>query len=238
MGKGTATIARLNLKHIKAAYITAIILALVALIQTSIFYIIASSSGSGMDNATVAPGAYVFLVVLMAAMIIPASNFRKVINLGGRRDNFFWGTLMAYVIIAVLGSMINTVMFYTFDLFIQNSGYFGSLGGVMNPVQVFDWTQNGFAIAFLQQAAFLFLLACFVHTLASVQGKWYGWAANVVIAAILAVFIPIAFLRQSLVWFFEMVIFHENAFIQIAFCIVLAIVIYMLNKPIYTRKAI
>jgi len=238
MPKGIGVIAKLNLKNIHGAYWAAIISALVSFVNLTIFYIIAISAENPGNSSTIAPGAFVYLLVLVGAITIPASCFRRVINLGGRRDNFFWGALTAYAIMAVAGSLVNTTLFYTFDTFIQQSGYFGYMGGVLNPMQAFGWTQNGFALAFLQQVAFLFLFAVFLHTWTSVQGRWYGWVTNVVIAAILAVFIPIAPLRATLVWFFNMIIFHDVAIVQIAACIVLAAVIYVLNRPIYEKKAI
>jgi len=238
MPKGTGVIAKLNLRNIKAAYIWSGVLAFVSFTQMIIQYIIASSSGNIINNSTVSPGSYVFLLVLIAAIMIPASNFHRTINLGGRRSNFLWGSLVTYAILAVALSFINTISFFTFDQFIQQSGYFGFMGGVLSLVQVFGWAQNGFIIAFLQQAAFLFLMASFFHTFTAMQGKWYGWITNVVIVAILAVFIPVPVLRPSLVWFFNMIIFHDTAFLQIAACILLAAAIYALNKPIYARKAI
>ena len=154
------------------------------------------------------------------------------------RDNYFWGTLITYAILAIAASLGYHIIFYTFESFIQNSGQFGWMGGIVTVIQAFGWTQNGIIIAFMQQTAFMFLFAIFIHTWTSIQGKWYGWATNITLAAILAVFIPIAPLRASLVWFFNMIIFHDIAAVQIISCLVLAAAIYVLNKPIYNRKAI
>jgi len=84
----------------------------------------------------------------------------------------------------------------------------------------------------------LFLLASFVHTLVSIQDKWYGWVTDVVLIAIISVFTPIAPLRAVLVVFFNMIIFHPNALLHILNCVGIGLIIYALNKPIYARKAI
>jgi hypothetical protein len=110
--------------------------------------------------------------------------------------------------------------------------------GTLDVLYWFGWLNNGVVVAFFQQFAFLFLFAIFVHTLVAVQDKWYGWVADVLIVAIISVFMLIAPLRVSLVWFLNLIIFNSNTFLQIAVCLVLATAIYSLNKLIFVRKAI
>jgi len=45
-------------------------------------------------------------------------------------------------------------------------------------------------------------------------------------------------LRRALVWFFKLIIFHDVAVLQILGCIVIALAVYMINKPVLARKAI
>jgi hypothetical protein len=111
-------------------------------------------------------------------------------------------------------------------------------GGILDIMHVFGWINNGIVVAFFQQFAFLLLFAAFVHTLTAMQDKWYGWVADVLIIVIISVFTPIAPLRASLAWFFNLIIFHSNAFLQIAACLILAFVIYSFNRFIFARKAI
>ena len=85
--------------------------------------------------------------------------------------------------------------------------------------------------------SFLFFLSTFVHTLTAAQGRWYGWVANAVIAAVIAVFLPIAPLRAALVWFLELVLFHQNSLLQIAACIVLGLAIFMINRTMLNKQA-
>ena len=238
MSKGILAIAKLNLRNIESAYFSAAITAFIMFALVMIIYIITVSSGNVQNSSISGPGNAIYLILIIAAITIPTGNFRRVINLGGRRENFFWGTLAAYAILTVAASLANNIVFYTFDTFMQNSGYFGTGGGSTNIMQAFGWTQNGFVIAFFQQAAFMFLLSIFIHTFVSVQGKLLGWTVNFIFVAVLAVFISIATLRQTLVQFFNLIIFHDTAMVQIVVCIVLALAIYMLNKPIYVRKAI
>jgi len=185
-------------------------------------------------------GNFLWLLPLLAAIIIPTRNFRRILNLGGKRDNFLLGSLIVYVIIAAFISLGNVLINYTVDVLIERAPFYDTnmFGGVVNLVEVFRWVDNGAVIAFFRQFAFLFLLATFVHTLTAIQDKWYGWAVDVAIIAIISVFIPIAVLRSALVWFFNLIIFHQNAFLQIGACLAIGIAIYALNKPILARKVI
>lgn len=241
MIKGAWKIAKINLQNIKAVYISVAAFILAMAIQFLITMAVAAA-GSDMSysNSNPSVGGYTWLILLIAAIIIPLKNFRRMVNLGGRRGNFILGSLITYAIMAIVISWLNTMVFYTFDRFIQQSGLFdqGLLNGVMNLVEIFGWLKNGPLVVFAQQCAFLFMVAAVVHTLVSMQDKWYGWVTDVVIAAIIAVFVPIAPLRAVLVWFFNMIIFQPNALGQIAACLVIGGAVYALNLVVYARKAI
>lgn len=244
-------IAKINLKNIKIPYfVTGLIFAII-FVQSIIYTIIAVSSKSAGHQLQISTGNYFWLLIIMAAIFIPIKNFRRIVNLGGKRDGFFWGCLSCYAILAGAVTIANTFLYYTYERFLISTGYYkGYEALVQNPalmdnnyisvnlIEVFGWQGNGAVIAFVQQFAFLFLLASVIHTLTAMQDKWYGWVTDVIIAAILGVFIPIAPLRAWLIRFFNLIIFNSNAFIQIAACMLLAIAVYALNKLIFARKAI
>jgi hypothetical protein len=234
MCKSIINIAKLNLKNISVPYWVTGITALLMLVQTIIDMLIIN------NNSEISIGCYLWLLPVMAAIFIPAKNFPRIINLGGKRGNFFWGSLMTYAILACIVSFANVVFNYAFDRLFETSGNFEAsfLGGIANLIEVFGWTRYGPVVAFLQQFAFLFLFSVFVHTLTAAQDKWYGWAADVLIIAIISVFTPIKPLRDAEAWFFTLILFHPNALLQIAACMILSTVIYALNKPIFNRKAI
>jgi len=234
MRKSIINIAKLNFRNLNVPYWVTGITCFTMLVQMIINSIVIN------NNMEISVGNYLWLLLVMAAIFIPTKNFRRIINLGGKRGNFFWGSLVTYAILACAVSLVNVVFNYGFDRLFEASPNFDRsyFGGVINLTEVFGWTRYGALVAFLQQFAFLFLFAVFVHTLTASQDKWYGWAADVAIIAIISVFTPIAPLRATLVWFFTAILFHPNALFQIVFCLVLAAAIYSLNRPIFNRKAI
>jgi len=253
MCKTTWNLAKTNLRHLQVPYILTGILAGVMAVQTLVFLILARNDIN--TGSQVSFGSLLWILPLLAGIFIPARNFRRIINLGGKRMNFFWGSLMVYAVLAAIVSLANTAIFYVIDLPIIRTELFqpfypfyppeafimgepGHIGGIANLIEVFRWNQNGAAFAFFQQFALLFLISTFTHTLTAIQVKWYGWVTDVVLIAIISVFSPIPVLRRALVWFFNLIIFHDVAIVQIAACITLAMAIYMINKPVLARKAI
>jgi hypothetical protein len=230
-------VAKTNFRNIKLAkVITAIVLGSV-LVQDIVFLILdrAGVFSNAEGNMTVSIGNYLFLLIILGAVYIPTLNFRKMINLGAKRTDFFYGCLATYVIMAAAVSLLCVVLFYTYDSYVTSTFY---RGGTMDVLYWFGWLNNGPAVAFFRLFVFLLLLASAIHTLAAAQDKWYGWATDILIIAIISVFTPIAPLRAALVWFFNLIIFNPNAFLQITACLILAAAVYSLNKFIFARKII
>jgi hypothetical protein len=237
MKNKSLAVAKTNFRNIKKAYVITAIVTGCILIQ-DIVYLILDRAGvysNSEGNMNVSLGNYLFLLVILGAVFIPAKNFRKMMNLGSKRADFFKGCFVTYLIMTAAVSLICVILYYTYDKLMIT---LFSRGGTLDVLYWFGWLNNGVVIAFFQQFAFLFLFATFVHTLVAAQDKWYGWVADVLIVAIICVFTPIAPLRASLVWFFNLIIFHSNAFLQIASCLILAIAVYSLNKLILARKTI
>jgi hypothetical protein len=185
---------KLNLKNLKVPYIITGVLFFVMLVQDMIKMITAS----GESQIIISIGNFLWLLVPLAAVYIATKNFRRIVNLGGKRKSFFTGNLVTYLILSGAVSLIGTLLYYTYDRVVINTKIFE---GVLNLLVVFGWSTHGPAAVFFQQFAFLFLLAVFTHTLAALQDSWIGWAADILIAAVLAVFIPIAPLRAVLIGF-------------------------------------
>lgn len=226
MNKSAWAIARLNLKSIKVSYVITGVLFLTLIAQDIIQMILASGGGSTTSNTF-------WLLVPLAAVRIGAKNFRRIVNLGGKRRNFFAGCFFTYLVLAAVVSLATIVLFYTYDKAIENSGRFW---GTLNLLNVFGWAARGPVIAFFQQFAFLFLLAVFTHTLTLLQDSWIGWTADGLLIAVIAVFTPIEPLRRAEAAFFHAILFQPNAFLQILTCLALAVAIYALNKPVLNHK--
>ena len=185
-------------------------------------------------NISTAAGNYLFLLPLYMGIFVTALNFPKLMNLGGKRMDFFKSGIITYAIASVSVSLLSLISYFTIDKLVLTND---RIAAMLDLYDVFGFMDRGVLVALIQMSVFLFLLACTAHTITLVQGKWYGWAADVIIVAIISVFIPIAPLRAALVWFFNMIIFHEFAVVQILSCLVLSALIYSASIiPIKSRR--
>ena len=238
MNKVILAVMKINLKQIKLPWILTIVIFCLATGQILVYQILALNGYNQSYNSFISGGNALWLVVVMGAIFIPARHFLRIVNLGGKRENYFRGCFLTYVILAAFASLVNVVVFYTFDMYIKTSGLFYTdwFGGVVNLIEVFGWDVHGPALAFLQQFAFLFLTACFTHLFCAMQGRWYGTALAVLLIAIICVFPPIEPLRNVMIGYFYIILYHVNAVIQIAACVGIGLVSYALSKPVIARK--
>ncbi|MDR0877945.1 MAG: hypothetical protein LBN21_07815, partial [Treponema sp.] len=168
------------------------------------------------EENSIAIGNYLFMLPLFMAIFTPAQNFAKLMNLGGTRMVFFKSSILVYGLACAAVSLVSLILYYAIDNAIA----------IFSLYDVFGFMRRGPVAAFFQMSLFLLLFCTALHTLTLSQGRWYGFAADVLIIAIISVFTPIAPLRAVLGWFFTMIIFHEAAPMQMLSCIVLGAVIY------------
>ena len=241
-------VAKINLRTIGALYFATFTTVLGFVLSIGLGFFLYSGNvapaGDIYDTVTTAghisPANALWLLPVMVAIALPAYNFKRIINLGGKRSGFFWGSLITYVILAGVAALLVTISNFAIEPLFERHPYFSStfFGGIANLVEVFGWAERGAAVAFVQQFAFFVLLTAFVHTLVAAQGRWYGWATNMAIVVIIAVFTPIAPLRAVLGRFLTLILLHPSAVVQVAACLVLAAGIYGLSKLALDRKTV
>ena len=221
-------IVKINLKQSDTVYKIMIPILILVLIN----YLTSMILPGTAENITLALGNYFYLIPLLMAIFVPAQNFSKLMNLGGKRKDFFISSIILYVFVSALVTLVSILLHFTIDPILLTK-----ILGVFELLKIFGFIEHGAIIAFFQMWAFLTLCCCVVHTLTLIQGRWYGWCVDVLIITIISVFTPIATLRAALLWFFNMIIFHDNAIVQILSCLVLgAIIFYASLIPIKSKQ--
>jgi hypothetical protein len=236
MRKKFLVISALNLRNCKAAWITSLILFFSILGQTVVHVILAVNGADMRYQSELGSANFLYLLPVLCAILIPARNFRRLINLGARRDDFFWGSLFTYGLLAAGVSLANIAMYYAFDLTVLRMNIFDGLR--LNLLDVWGWSAQGAVVAFLRQGAFLFLVMVFFHTLTLLHEWWIGWVADGLIIAIISVFTPIEPLRNAEYAFFRAILFQPGAFPHIVTCLALAAGLYALTRLLLSRKRI
>ncbi len=218
-------VAGVNFRVSKLAYlITGILLASV-LINLPINIAVGSMSTGDVENFQPSPGFYLYLLVALFAIFVPALYFRKYMNLGLKKSAYIGGCAISYVILSFGVSVLSLLSYLTLDKLLTVP----PISYIWHPFQIFGWENNGLVVGFFQQFAFLLLVAAAAHLLTTIQTFWYGWLADIVIVAIIAVFTPIPVLRGVLIAFFNFIIFTPYAFVQISACLLLSIALYLLS---------
>ena len=233
MCKNVWKVAKLQLKNISAAYIATAIATAAMSIQY-IIDLVFKLNGDSTENIGISFTWGLLLLPVLAAIIIPARNFRRTMNLGGKRGNFIYGCMMGYAALSFATALAGTIIDYTFTQSVIDSGVYG---GIWTPMSVFGWAAYGPVAALFQQFAFLLVASLLAHTLSAAQGRWYGFTADIAIIAIICVFTPIENLRTLLAGFFYLIMFAA-APVQIAACLIIALAVFTLSKPIFARKVI
>ena len=235
MNKSVMETVKLNLKTLVVPYVITAFCFLFMLFVELIKY---SSFRAGInigEQTNVSIGNFLWLLIPLAAIFIAARNLSRIVNLGGKRKQYFIGSIISYAILAAAVSLTTTLLYYLYDSFILSSGMYK---GLINLVEVWGWAAHRPVVTFFQQFAFLLLVAALFHTFTLIQDSWQGWIADVIVAVLIIVFVSIAPLQAVLHSFFRLLLYHPSALFQITSCFVLAAVIYLLSYPILSHKRI
>ena len=185
----------------------------ISFIITAVVVLCATTSG---DSAVaLSNGNYTWLLAVMTPFFFVFYDFKKLMHLGASKKDFYLGALISYGILALLISLINTGVRLLIDPLNQTQT-------VINLMDVCGWTENGVLAAGFQQMCFLLLAMIFLHVLLSMQAHWYGWLTDVLLAAVICVFTPIAPLRGILAGFFRLIMLNGSAPLHIGIFLVLS----------------
>lgn len=187
--------------------------------------ICATSSG----DVVLSNGNYTWLAAVFSPFFFVLYDYEKLLYLGASKKDYFTSAMAAYGILAIVISALNTGIHLLIDPL-----YSGRT--VINHMDVCLWMDNGPFAALIQQACFLLLVMIFLHVLLSMQRYWYGWLADVLIVAVIAVFTPIAPLRSLLSSFFHLIMINGSAVIQISACLGLSVLLSLAGILVLKRR--
>lgn len=222
-------VAGVNFKRgVWVSYLVSGICVLAMLADVIVDKLIPSQKG----DVSVAAGNMLYLIPLLTPVFIASRNYVRLMNIGVKKKQYFYGCLINYVIFAAMVALMGVIDTYAVAPAILSYVDYEHLYSL---VTVFGWDSNPLT-AFFSPFFFILLLESVVHTLTFIQTKWYGIAADLLIVVIVSVFIPIPALRQALTLFFGVVIFSAPA-VQIPVCAALSALIYATNLFYLKRRA-
>lgn len=200
---------------------------LISFILTALVVLLATSSG----EVVLSNGNYTWLLAALTPFFFVFYDFKKLMHLGASKKDYYVGCLISYGFLAFCISLANTLIHLLID-------HLYSARTVINLMDVCRWTENGIAMAGVQQMCFLLLVMVFLHVLLSMQAHWYGWLTDAVLAAIICIFTPIAPLRGILSRFFGIVMLNGNAILHIGVCLLLSAALSLGGLAVLKRKTL
>lgn len=218
MLKKSFYVAQINRKQNKLAYfITGIIMfgLFVDLLVDAIF--------NNNEDLYLSIVNYLFVGMVLVAIFTVTLNYKKIINLGAKKMDYFFGCLIFYAMVAAFVALINTICYYSLDRIIMKSLDMTVNG---NLLALAGWMKNGAIVGFLVQFFINMTVLVIVHTLTMIQNNWVGWLVDVLIIAVISVFLPITPLRNVIVFVLRILFFNSNHFLLILVNILFATVIY------------
>lgn len=206
--------------------ITGIVLAM-WVISTIVEFIVPGYTSDG-----VSAGNYFCLIIIFAPIFIVGKHYKKLINIGAKKMDFFRGCVINYIVFAVVVAIINMLFHYLVNPMLYGDRAYE----LLSYSTAFGWADNGIVAFFFYQLGSYILLSLIIHTFVLYQNMWIGWVADVVLAAVLSTFIPIACLRVVLISFFNTFVFNPSAFLQLIYSLILGTVIYISTLYNLARK--
>lgn len=200
----------------------------ISFILTAVVVLCATTSSD--SPVALSNGNYTWLLAVLTPFFFVFYDLKKLLYLGTSKRDFYLGTLASYGALSLLISLVNTAIHLLIDPLHHTQR-------VINLMEVCGWMENPVLVAFFQQAAFLFLVMIFLHVLLFIQPHWYGWAMDVILIAILCIFIPIAPLRALLAGFFKLILLNAHAAFQISFCLTLSAALAAAGLAALKQKA-
>lgn len=169
-------------------------------------------------------------LLLIAPAVVATRHVTKVMHLNASKEVFLAGAVLLYMLLAAGVSAANHVFHYSLDQ------TWSQTFQVVNLAETFGWTSNGVLTSFVQQFAFLVLLALGVHCLASMQRSWAGWSVDVLLIALCSVSLVVEPLVGARAWVSEHLVFHPNPAVQILCCLVTGAALYGINLTVLRRR--
>lgn len=227
MGKSLTVVKYHFLRTLKMAYIVILIILIVAIVVN---IIVETTIGSRNNNSSELYGSYLAVMIILAPVLIAGKHYSKLLNIGARKIDFFKGSLVTYAMLSIGVALLSTLFHYFILPMLPDQKISISIIGA------FGWADSTFFVCFIRQVGFYMLVSMILHSLVMFHQTRIGIIVDVLIVAILAVFIPITPLRESLVRFLNTVLLNENVLYMFISNLFLGGILYTSTLYVMARK--
>jgi hypothetical protein len=189
-------------------------------------------TGSFVDNSEntqVSAGNELSIFIIFMAIVIPLGSFRRLMNLGATRIEYYRGAICYYVIWAAIMAVVN-VIWLQIELH-----YLRPVYRTFNILEIFHWDQFNYLGSFLYQFAVYMTLISLLNLLFSSLRHYIGWIIWMVLIAAIPISTSIAELRNYLAAGLENLLMNDSLAQGLAWNMGLVIV-FILGGLWFTSK--
>ncbi|GAA4850057.1 hypothetical protein GCM10023310_30670 [Paenibacillus vulneris] len=181
-------------------------------------------------NHHVSVGNVFTLYLILAATVLPLIYFKRIINIGATRTEYFIGLLAIYSFWAAVNALFNSLW-----LQLEISLTYIRANNYINILEVFHWDQFGIIGMAIYQFGIYMLLLSIVNLLFSGMWHYIGWLLWAILIAAISVGTSIAFLRGYVADFFKALLFNQSLLQGFMLAIGLSI-LFLLAGWLLTRR--
>lgn len=171
------------------------------------------------------------LNLLIYPIIASTVNFKKMLNIGVKKNEFVKGVFLSYVILSTLIAVVIIIInqFEVYLIQFTNLWY-------INIIDTFGWMKYGFIGCLLYQISAYTLLMSIVHLIAFSNTFRWGWFVDVALSSLLLVFLLVKPLREILSIQLGRMFFHPNLLMQFIMDVILIFLYYCIAQFIARKK--
>jgi predicted outer membrane lipoprotein len=192
-------------------------------------FIVSLFTDSSSPSTILSDGNMLILVLPLIAIALPLTYFKRIVNLGASREQYFKGLLFVFAVYAAAIALINSLWFELEVNVIRN------YTNTVNLIEAFHWNDFGLAGSFLYQTAFYLMAMALFGMLISGYYHPVGWLLGALLVAAIPVGTAIPSLRVHVVSFFKALLFNDSLAAGVGFNLLLYLV-FVASGWLFTKR--
>ncbi|WP_458123551.1 hypothetical protein [Paenibacillus sp. Z3-2] len=215
--------------HLKATYLQLRIyiwMIIIFIILGRLVEFIVGRLTDSSNNKGLSDGNLLLLILLIIAIALPLSYYKRIVHLGASRKQYFWGLQFVYAVWAATIALFNSLWpMIEVNVLHKNT---------VNLIEAFHWNEFGVAGSFVYQTIFYLMTMSLLSMLVSGYHHLVGWLLWVLFIVAIPTGTAIPALRTHVISFFEALLFNDSLLEGVGFNLVLFFV-FMAGSWFFTR---
>lgn len=204
--------------HFKATYLQTrlyIWCVIIVILLGRLAEFIVSRFSDSSQNTSLSDGNMLILILLLIAIVLPLSYYKRIVHLGASREQYFMALQFVFAVWAAAVALFNCLWFELEVSVIRN------YSNTVDLIEAFRWVDFGLTGSFLYQTAFYLMVMALLSMLISGYCHPVGWLLWVLLITAIPVGTALPSLRVHVGSFFEALLFNSSLLTGVGFNLML-----------------